>query len=580
MRFTKNLMMPNTCFHILLGFLLSLGTIGLSRAQTERVTAEEINIQKVFIEANKNKILGAYDEAERLFKEVLDKDKQNHTAAYELSRVYVAKNDYARALENANLALRINDSIPWYHVLKADILEARQEYAKAMEVYGKLTEMQPDEAYYYEHLAEIQEKVSLPEEALETLDRYETVFGIIEPVIRRKFDLLNELGRPEEALAQVDKLIRIYPDELDYRHLAAAYARQVGLDDRANRYYAEILRIDPNDGKANVAMASTFKTGADDLTYLASIHTIIRNPSINVDAKVQELIPYVEKIMEKRDPALEETLFALLTDLEKNHPHDAKVFAIFGDYYNATDQLAKAREAYEKTLAIDDGVFPVWEQLISILASQRDWNTLTRTTETAMDVFPNQGSIYFYNGIGYQMKDDYLEAENAFSQALIMSGRDQVMTYKTLVQLAEVYQALSKYKKADEAFEKALGINGEAFPALNGYAYALALRKDRLEKAASLVEKALQARPESVRGRITKGLILLHTGSPSEARQLLESTEQDAGPDELPLLYDHLGDAFLALDEAETAVLFWQRALDAGSNEERIRKKVNDHKVN
>lgn len=125
-----------------------------------------------------------------------------------------------------------------------------------------------------------------------------------------------------------------------------------------------------------------------------------------------------------------------------------------------------------------------------------------------------------------------------------------------------------------------MAINGEAFPALNGYAYVLALRKDRLEKAGNLVEKAMQERPGSARGRITKGLILLQTGNAPEARQILESTEMDAGPGELPLLYEHLGDVFLALNDAEAAMLNWQKALEAGGNEERIQKKLNDHKVN
>ena len=76
--------------------LLLLG-IGLPASSQERVSEKEINLQHIFIEANSAKLIKNYDEAIKLYKNVLDVDKNNSAAAYEISRLYFHKED----LENA-----------------------------------------------------------------------------------------------------------------------------------------------------------------------------------------------------------------------------------------------------------------------------------------------------------------------------------------------------------------------------------------------------------------------------------------------------------------------------------------------
>jgi Tfp pilus assembly protein PilF len=306
----------------------------------------------------------------------------------------------------------------------------------------------------------------------------------------------------------------------------------------------------------------------------------MQNPSIEIDAKIQELIPYVQKVMDIRDTALEETLFELIHALGENHPHEAKVFAIYGDMYQATDQNEQARRSYEKTLALDDSVFPVWDQLIAIQAKQKDWDSLIKTTEAAMDVFPNQGILFYYNGIGYCKKTDFLEAESSLGQALLMSGRDPGLKYNVLVQLGEVYYELSKYSKSNETFEKAIDINGNAFSALNNYAYFLALRKENLSQANALIEKALKTRPDDYRGYHTQGLIFLKQGDSKRAMEAMEIALTKQGSQIDPALFEHLGDANILIKESDKAVEFWQKALELGGDEDRLTKKLNDNKVN
>ena len=58
-------------------------------AQSQKTyTEEEVNTEKIFIEASREKILVIYETSVVLYTEVLKLEKYNHAAAYELARIY------------------------------------------------------------------------------------------------------------------------------------------------------------------------------------------------------------------------------------------------------------------------------------------------------------------------------------------------------------------------------------------------------------------------------------------------------------------------------------------------------------
>ena len=75
-----------------------------------RVSEEEVNLQKIFIDANRERILGNYENAESLYKEVLKQDKGNHAASYELGRIYEAMGEEDKAIKVVKNELYETDS--------------------------------------------------------------------------------------------------------------------------------------------------------------------------------------------------------------------------------------------------------------------------------------------------------------------------------------------------------------------------------------------------------------------------------------------------------------------------------------
>ena len=70
-----------------------------------QISEEEVNTQKIFIDANKEKILGNYENAVYLFKEVIKRDEKNDAALYELARIYSVqeKNEKSFAFDKRSI---------------------------------------------------------------------------------------------------------------------------------------------------------------------------------------------------------------------------------------------------------------------------------------------------------------------------------------------------------------------------------------------------------------------------------------------------------------------------------------------
>ena len=539
---------------------------------------EELNLQKLFIEANREKLLGAYEDAASLYREVLTRDPDNDAAAYELSRVYESMGKYQEALDHIETAIRINEDNTWYLMMKGDILERMEEYAGAIDVYTMLTQLNPHEHYYFRHLVELYLNTNQPEIALETLDKYEQYAGVLPDIIRTKVDILDSLKRPAEAVRELEKLVMVYSGNLEYLHLMASYCTQAGLHDRASDYYRQILEIDPNDARANIAGADDLKKQGADAQYLRSIKSLMQNPSIDLDAKVQELIPFAERFANTGDTELGAALGEVIKALMEHHGEEAKTHALYADYLYYSGKPAEAVREYEKTLVLDKSVFEVWEQLLYIKTELNDPDGVIRTASEAMDVFPNQASIYYLSGMAHARKQDFHEAQSLLQQALIMSGRNKDLRFNVLSLLGSVHHELGDRMRSHEAFDKALEIKPNHVGTLMQYAYLLALQKQDLVKAQDLAQKALRASPANPGVEHVLAWIAFQQGDYQNARKFIELSMDHGGGDNFVIL-EHYGDILYALNEVDAAVEHWQLSVDSGNPSDIVRRKISERKM-
>ena len=543
-----------------------------------QISEEEVNTQKIFIDASKEKILGNYENAVYLFKEVLKRDQKNHAALYELARIYDVQEKTDKALHSIKEALSIDSENVWYEMFLADIHDKMGKPKEAAKVYEKLVSQDGENTYYYEKWAFYLVKAGDATKAIKVYDKLEDKFGINEELSSKKYRLYLGLGNQKKAAEELELLVKSAPSNTDHKHMLASFYIQVGNQEKAEEIYKEILEIDPDDAYASIALAEKLKAGGDDISYLNTLKPVFEQPDVSIDVKIKELIPYIHKLANSGDEILGKKIIELAEILQKVHPSEAKSFSASGDilYYAGDNQAALQK--YQKALELNKSVFTVWEQVMYINLELGNFEELLKTSEEAMDYFPNQAKAYYFNGVANGQLKNHKEAINSLQQALLMSRKNPVLRLDIYNHMAIEYHQLEKYDKSELAFEEALKINPKAHSILNRYSYYLALRGVDLAKAKEMCAKANELNPSNPYYQDTYGWILYKIKEYSAAKEWVGKAIANGG-DEMPMILEHYGDILFQLNDVENAIINWQKALDKGSKSKMLEKKIADKQL-
>ncbi len=453
-------------------FLLLVCTLLSNNLQAQApktVPEEEVNIQKIFIDATKDKLLGKYEEAIVLYKEVLKLDKNNHAAAYEMARLYEVLDKDEKALTSIKMACALDANNEWYKMLLADLYHKNNKNKEAASIYEDLSKANPTSEFFYSKWAFHLISAKEIDKGIKVYNDYEKKFGVTEEVVRKKHALYLGQGNPKKAEAELKKLIKRFPRAVEYHHLLAGFYTQTGQDDKASETYNTILDLDPENAKAKIAIAGKNKTGNNDIMYLTSLIPVFEKQDVNIDLKIKELFPYINKVAETKDDELKVATLNLAKILSQVHPEEAKSFSIYGDLLYYTGNTDDAVSKYKKTIELDKTVFTVWEQLMYIYHEQNDMESLLNITNDAMDLFPNKAKACYFNGVANSEMNNHKDAINIFRQALMMTAKNPRLKLDILTKIGRSYYMTKKYDKAEKSLTDALEMNPKDPTALEYY---------------------------------------------------------------------------------------------------------------
>ncbi|TAK33679.1 MAG: tetratricopeptide repeat protein [Saprospiraceae bacterium] len=546
-------------------------------AQAGSTTEAAVNLEATFIDGNREKLLGNWDKAVAKFQEVLEKDPRNDAAAYELARVYEALKETDKALASAKNAVEWNPANDWYKIYLAELYQKNNKDKEAAALYEQMVKSTPFNEENYFQWAYYLVRAGEPQQAIKVYDNLEKKIGINEETTRRKHTLYLGIGDYKKAGKELETLIEAFPQKTAYRHLLATFYQQIEEKDKAKEVYNEILRLDPGDARAKIALAEETK-GGGDIQFLNSLKPIFENPNVEIDVKIKEILPYVTMLAEHDEKSLGTTLLGLTSILEQVHPGDAKTWSVLGDVLYYSGEPAKALEKYKKCLELDGNVWPVWEQALNIFAGQNDYAQLIAFSEKALEIFPNQASAYYFNGLGYNAMGKYDDALASFQQALMMSSKNPQQRYAILNETGKAWFYLEKYSRSDEAFEEALKINANDPLVLMNYSHFLAARNEHLDKAKDLATRLVKAAPGTAGAEDALAFVLYKMKDYKTAKDWLEKALQHGGQSN-PVVLEHYGDVLFQTGNTAQALEYWQEALENGGTSELLKKKVKEGKL-
>jgi tetratricopeptide (TPR) repeat protein len=538
-----------------------------------------------FTEGEKFFILEDYAKALVYYQRALDINPDNGTIHYKMAEVLAKSSkqeDLLRASTSIEQGLRLDRENKYFYLLAATIYNSLGRYDKAAEAYESMMEtIKGTEEYLYE-VAAVYQYAGLPEEAVKAYNRAEKVFGVNEVSSIQKLKLKLDAGKNAEGLAEGEKLIKAFPDEDRYLMAFTEIISKQGMRDKAIYYLEDFVGRNPESGNVKMLLAGFYRDLGQEQKARPFLLSLFEDPGIELNSKLIVLGAYNAELNDNKsrkvsDPEKEAFAVSLYEKLKEGYPGDPSVHVIGGDLYLCTGKNREAQSEYLK--AVESGAvdFEVYENLLFLETRLELWDQAIMHAEEALEIFPNQGMIHYFNGFANLRKRRYEEAIGAFEQAKRLSASNPALTSEINSQLGEAYHATKDYQKSDKAYEDALAFNPNNATVLNNYSYYLALRKENLEKAEKMSSTLIKNHPENPIFLDTYAWVLFTSEKYKDAKKIIEraiSTGKATATH-----FEHYGDILFKLGDTDGAVGQWEKARGLNANSETLNKKIANRKI-
>lgn len=561
-------------YHIFV-FLLVTSVIG--RSQTAQIAEADVQLESIFIEAVRNKLIDRHDLTIPQFREIIKKQPQNHVAWYELGFALFKTKQWDESLDAVQKALTYQPKQPQYLFLLADIYHSKQDVLNEANTYKKIQIIRPHDESLYSRWADVLISANHHEEAIKVLSQLESQKGINEISSLKKALLFDQIGKPKEAEAELLKLNDAFPSEVRYLHALANHYVKAQKQNKANEVFKSILMIQPADERANLALAASYRQNGQDEKYLISIQSLMSNPTIPLDVKIIELIPYLQKAIANNDKDLLLNIEKYTQELTISYPKDAKTFAISGDVLVALNKRAEAYAHYKKSITLNNAIKAVWYQYLDLASVFEEPEVLAKTGEDAFDLFPNDVNI----ALGYTdaliRNQNYSSAASILHQAQLMVGNQKVLLER--IYSLEYTLALlnNKMPLAQEFFAKTKALNPKSMMIYGIPIQHCVQANQLLDIALDLILKAEKEFPQVLGFSGYKGIILFRNKKYEEGKKALDiAMSQPTVP---VFVMESYGDTLYMLKEVDQAIAIWKKAAESNPYHQKLKKKILDKTI-
>ena len=538
--------------------------------EKKHTTEEGVEVSTIFIEANKQKILGNLVAAADLFKECIKKDPQHDPSYFELAKINAAMELSDDAIKNLQKAIKIDPGNIWYQVYLANIYQNRSQYEKAGDVYEKISNAHPNNLEYIYDWARVELLAHNYQEALKLYNRIEEKIGISKEISIQKEKIYLRLEAVDKAVEEIQKLIDAFPGVPNYYRLLAELYEADNKPKKALEVYNKLQEIDPGNPAVHLSLAKHYYQQGQSEKSFHEMEKAFKNENLDIDTKVKILLTYyITKQYEK----YKEEAFDLAKILINTHPNDPKAHSVYADFLKREKRYNEAIAEFEKVIELDDSRYVVWEQLLILYSNVQDFQSMQEKSKQAIELFPQQPLPYFFNGMSNIQLKNYQQAIDALKNGKNLVLDDKKFKAQFFASMGDAYYELDIMEKAFQAYENSLLYDPDNAYVLNNYSYYLSLRDKNLEKAQIMAEKANELQPGSPAYLDTYGWVMFKLGKYEEAGKLLaEAIEKGGGTD--GTILEHMGDIQFKLGNNEKALEYWKKAKETGEHTQTIDKKI------
>lgn len=544
----------------------------MSSLMTER---EREQSEALFVDGVKYVLLEDYNKALESLLKAYAIDPDNAAINYKIAEANLLSGNLRDATNYAEAATRLSPRNAYYYLLLAQIQASQKQYDGATKTYATLIKEVPNSGSYLFNLADLYLAQNKLPEALTTLDQAEKEFGQVDEISFKKQQIYLKQNKLDLALAEGEKLIKANPNEPRY---VLAQAELYGNNNRptdAQRVAQQALRLDPGNPQAHLILADVYRQQSQTDEASQELRQAFASPALDIDARVHILVSYLKQLPSPKEP-VNQLARDLAAATVTNFPKEAKAYAVSGDILALTDRKLEARNAYSRALRYDNSKFQIWQQVVLLDGELNQTDSLLVHSGRALEVFPNQASLWFYNGVAYLLKKQPARAVKSLEHGRKLATNNAELLAQFDAQLGDAYHELHEDDKSDAAYEASLASDPSNVLVLNNYSYYLSLRGVKLDKAKLMAGKVVKQFPDNDTYLDTYAWVLYKQKDYAGAKAALEKAIPKTTDGSI---LEHYGDILYQLGEKEQAVAEWQRARKAGGVSDLLERKLKERKL-
>jgi tetratricopeptide (TPR) repeat protein len=531
---------------------------------------DKVNRTSMLIDAVKEKNIGNYESAITKLNKLINSDPKNDVAHYQLSLVWQLQNKFDQALDFAKNAYNLNPKNQWYKLNLVEIYEKLKQFQLASKLREELVVENPQNIDYMYDLVVDYIYSDRWEDAINTYTKIEKQIGITEEVSLAKHRLWMHIKKPMNAANEIQQLINAFPAENRYPLILGDLYFKNKMLDKAKEQYDKALAM--NNFSTYMSLAEYYQTlGKSDSTYVC-LSKAFAEPTVSIDLEIPVMLSYYD--LSRKNPELKSQIYPLLDSIVKAHPDDPKGWSMMADFFLKDERQNDAKFAFYKVLEFDQSKYVIWEQLLSILASEKNFDTVLIYSNKAIELFPSQPFLFYVKGVAHYMKQQYLDAISAFETGKSLVLEPNSMYLEMFIYLGESYHKTKNDERSDAAFEKVLTLDPKNVYILNNYSYYLALRNAKLDIALEMSKRLVELEPEQYNYLDTYAWVFFKKGDYSNALIWIEKALDKGGKSKADIL-EHYGDILWKSGKTTQAVEQWQKALLLNNTNDLLKQKVN-----
>lgn len=373
----------------------------------------------------------------------------------------------------------------------------------------------------------------------------------------------------------------------DYEGAAAILSGEAGVELALNRSgviaYAQILsQLERNDDAIALLDAQLPNTGDEEIAMLRaeleSGATVefdsVKSPKDGLSALFYNV---AEVLANDASPSLV-LIYARLSQFLDPENVSATLLcaAVFEDMQNhelavqTYDQIAPDSRAYVQAMM----------GKASALRRSDQADAGIETLTTLADRYPDLAPVHVALGDAYRYEEAWPEAIAAYDRAISLYPEEVAAQWAVYFARGIVNERGGRWDDAERDFRKALELEPDQPSVLNYLGYSLVEKRENLDEALGMIEKAVDQRPNEGYIVDSLGWVYYRLGRYEEAVPQMEKAVSLMPVD--PVVNDHLGDVYWAVGRTREAEFQWSRALSFITDEtnleevkpDRIRRKL------